>query len=53
MKCMHISSVLGVCEIEEGTFTENEIKIESTSLGRLTFGSDPETKKVHICTLVL
>ena len=42
-----IAQNLGVCEIEEGTFTENEIKIESSSLGRLTFGSDPETKKVR------
>lgn len=41
-----IAQNIGVCEIEEGTFTDNEIKVESSSLGRLSFGNDPATKKV-------
>ncbi|ESO98868.1 hypothetical protein LOTGIDRAFT_231221 [Lottia gigantea] len=36
----------GVTSVEEGEVNNEEIKTESHTVGRLTFGSDPETKKL-------
>ncbi|KAL5004322.1 hypothetical protein ScPMuIL_017778 [Solemya velum] len=36
----------GVCELEEGHMVGQEIKMESHTLGRLTFGKEPKTKKI-------
>ena len=37
---------LGVAEVEEGEMTDDTITLHSHTVGRLTFGKPPETKKV-------
>ncbi|KAK6195604.1 hypothetical protein SNE40_000998 [Patella caerulea] len=37
---------MGLSLIEEGEVTGEEIKVESHTIARLTFGSEPETKKI-------
>ncbi|KAK7483200.1 hypothetical protein BaRGS_00025604 [Batillaria attramentaria] len=37
---------VGVAEIQEGEFTKNQLKVETTGLTRLTFGKEPATKKL-------
>ncbi|KAL4220556.1 THAP domain-containing protein 4 [Mactra antiquata] len=41
-----IAQNLGVCELEEGEVNGQQITTESHTLGRLTFGKDPATKKI-------
>ena len=43
----HVSESLpGLVELEEGELNEKEIKTESHTLGRMSFGKPPATKKV-------
>lgn len=41
-----IAHNFGVSEVEEGEFTDTEIRTESHTVGRLSFGKPPETKKI-------
>ena len=42
-----IKSVLsGVSEMAEGTVSGQTVELESHTLGRMSFGKDPQTKKV-------
>ncbi|XP_033760333.1 THAP domain-containing protein 4-like [Pecten maximus] len=41
-----IAHNLGVSEVEEGEFTDTEMRTESHTVGRLSFGKPPETKKI-------
>ena len=36
----------GLAEVEEGTFSVNEIHLESRSINRLSFSKPPETRKI-------
>lgn len=37
---------VGVAEVQEGEFKENELTVETTGLARLSFGKEPATKKL-------
>lgn len=43
---MMIAQNLGVSETEEGEYTDSELRTESHTLGRMTFGKPPATKKI-------
>ncbi|XP_052216708.1 peroxynitrite isomerase THAP4-like isoform X2 [Dreissena polymorpha] len=42
-----IAANIGVCEVEEGTYTDNHMQLESHTVGGLTFRKPPAVKKVR------